>query len=481
MSDHRPTRRDFVRRLALGLAAAPLADQLARAEGEGVPSTGHHPTHGWESVPAILRRIVPPRFPARDFDVTRYGAVGDGRTDASDAFARAIAACAAAGGGRVVVPAGRYLTGPLHLRSRVNLHVMADATILFSTDPARYLPPVLTRFEGVELMGLSPLVYALDQTDIAITGSGTLDGQASATDWWPWKGNRTFGWTPGAPTQVAARTKLFQLAEQGVPPSGRVFGAGSYLRPQFIEPYRCRNVLIEGITIRNSPMWEIHPVLCENVTVRHVRIVSRGPNNDGCDPESCRDVLVEGCDFTTGDDCIAIKSGRNADGRRIGRPSENIVVRHCRMRDGHGGVSIGSEISGGIRNVFVEHCTMDSPNLERMLRIKSNAMRGGVTEHVYLRDITVGQVADSVVTIDYYYEEADRGNFPPIVRDVEVRNVHSARSGYAIYLRGFSSDPIRDIRLVNCTFANVAKPNVIEHVTGLVLRDVLVNGVPVRA
>lgn len=480
MSDHRPTRRDFVRRLALGLAATPLADQLARAEGDGVPPAGHHPTHGWESVPAILRRIVPPGFPARDFDVTRYGAVGDGRTDASDAFARAIAACAAAGGGRVVVPAGRYLTGPLHLRSRVNLHVMADATIRFSTDPARYLPPVLTRFEGVELMGLSPLIYALDQTDIAITGSGTLDGQASAAHWWPWKGNRNFGWTPGAPTQGAARTKLFQLAEQGVAPSGRVFGAGSYLRPQFIEPYRCRNVLIEGITIRNSPMWEIHPVLCENVTVRHVRIVSKGPNNDGCDPESCRDVLVEGCDFTTGDDCIAIKSGRNADGRRIGRPSENIVVRHCRMRDGHGGVSIGSEISGGIRNVFVEHCTMDSPNLERMLRIKSNAMRGGVTEHVYLRDITVGQVADSVVTVDYYYEEADRGDYPPIVRDVEVRNVHSTRSGYAIYLRGFASDPIRDIRLVDCTFANVAKPNVIEHVTGLVLRDVLVNGVPVR-
>lgn len=479
-----PSRREFIRTVALGVAGSQLLGRRAAAAAEAsLPASllAGADEPGWAEVPAILRRIVPPRFPERDFDVTRYGARGDGASDASGAFARAIAACAAAGGGRVVVPAGRFVTGPLHLRSNVNLDLAEGATIAFVTDPARYLPPVLTRFEGVELIGYSPLVYALDQTNVAITGAGTLDGQASCDNWWAWKGRAECGWTPGAPSQTAARTRLFEMAERGVPVAQRVFAAGSYLRPQFIQFYRCTNVLVDGITIRNSPMWEIHPVQCRNVTVRRVRIASLGPNNDGVDPESCRDVLIEDCDFKTGDDCIAIKSGRNADGRRIAVPSENIVIRGSRMRDGHGGVSIGSEISGGVRNVFVERCVMDSPNLERMLRIKTNAMRGGVTENIYMRDITVGQVAESVVTVDYFYEEGPRGSFLPTVRNVGLERIRSARSRYAIYLRGFENDAIRDIRLTDCAFSNVARPNVIEHVTGLVLRGVTVNGVPVRA
>ena len=171
-------------------------------------------------------------------------------------------------------------------------------------------------------------------------------------------------------------------------------------------------MLIEGVTIVNSPMWEIHPVLCQNVTVRDVSIGSHGPNNDGCDPESCRDVLIEGCMFDTGDDCIAIKSGRNDDGRRVNVPSENVIIRNCTMKDGHGGVVIGSEISGGVRNVFAEHCRMDSPHLDRALRLKNNAVRGGVVEDIYMRDVTVGQVAEAVLTIDFFYEEGDSGSVP---------------------------------------------------------------------
>src|SRR5205823_3301880 len=182
-----------------------------------------------------------------------------------------------------------------------------------------------------------------------------------------------------------------------------------YLRPNFIQPYRCRNVLIEGVTIVRSPMWEINPTLCTNVTVRGVTINSHGPNNDGCDPDSCRDVLIEGCTFDTGDDCIAIKSGRNADGRRLHVPSENIIVRGCRMKDGHGGVTVGSEISGHVRNVFAENCRMDSPNLETALRIKNNAARGGLLENFYFRNLTIGQVIHAVVTIDFNYEEGARG------------------------------------------------------------------------
>jgi len=257
-------------------------------------------------------------------------------------------------------------------------------------------------------MNYSPFIYALDQNDIAITGQGTLDGQAGRAHWWPWKGSADFGWTAGSPNYNVARQRLLAMAENGTHVSQRTFGDGDHLRPNFIQPYRCKRVLIEGVTIVNSPMWEIHPVLCTNVTIRGVTIDSHGPNNDGIDPESCRDVLIERCIFDTGDDCIAIKSGRNADGRHINVPSENIVIRNCEMRDGHGGVTIGSEISGGCWNVFAHDCRMDSPQLDRALRLKNNAMRGGLLHSIYMRDVTVGQVSDSILSIDFSYEEGDK-------------------------------------------------------------------------
>jgi polygalacturonase len=474
------TRREFLSRLAIGsgaLLASPLLGTACRPVSvRDEIAQGTAPPSSWDRVPQILQRIRPPTFPTRDFDVTSFGAVPDGATDSTQGFRLAIANCSAAGGGRVVVPPGRYLTGPLHLRTRVNLHVTREATIAFVQDPSRYLPAVFTRWEGVELMGYSPLIYAFEQTDVAVTGEGTLDGQGDETHWWPWKGNPQHGWTPGAPQQKPARDRLFAMAEQGVPVAQRTFGDGDYLRPQFIQPYRCRNVLIEGVTIRNSPMWEIHPVLCENVTIHGVTVVTHGPNNDGCNPESCRDVLIERCHFDTGDDCIAIKSGRNTDGRRLATPSENIIVRDCRMKDGHGGVTIGSEISGGVRWVFAERCQMDSPNLDRALRFKNNAARGGVIEHVYMRDVTVGEVADAVLSIDFHYEEGRNGAFTPVVRDVEMRNVTSRRSDYALYLRGFERAPVGEVRIVGCTFSGVEKGNVIEHVERLVMRDVTING-----
>jgi len=468
------TRREFVRDLAIGAGGLFIAPSLL-SSCAGRMAAGSELT-GWDLVPSILKRIVPPAFPRRDFVITQFGAVGDGRTDCTAAFASAIAACSRAGGGRVVVPAGRFLTGAIHLRSNVNLHVWDTATIAFSTDPAKYLPNVLTRFEGVEVMNYSPLIYALDCENVAVTGKGTLDGQADNDHWWPWKGNTAFGWKTGEPRQNEARQKLFDMAERGVPSPERVFGEGGFLRPSFIQPYRCRNVLIEGVRIVASPMWEIHPVLSSNVTVRGVTIDTHGPNNDGCDPESCRDVLIERCFFDTGDDCIAIKSGRNADGRRIATPSENIIVRECEMRDGHGGVTIGSEISGGVRNVFAERCRMDSPNLDRALRFKNNASRGGTLEHVYMRDVTVGQVADSVLQIDFLYEEGANGAFTPVVRDVEMRNVTSKKSNYALYLRGLEKGTIADIRIIDCTFEQVAKPHVVERVEGLSIRNTRING-----
>jgi polygalacturonase len=464
-------RRDFLKTLGTGIGAALVLPGLGACRTGGALGSGAQAT-GWDMVPGILARIKAPTFPSRTFDVTKYGAVGDGRTDCTAAFRSAIAACNGAGGGRVLVPAGRFLTGAIHLKSNVDLHVAKDATLAFTTDTKAYLPQVRTRFEGMELMGYSPFIYALDQENIAITGEGTLDGQASDENWWEWKG----GAKAGPRSQLPARNRLQAMMQTGVPTAQRVFGEGDFLRPNFIQPYRCRNVLIEGVTIVRSPMWEINPTLCTNVTVRGVHIDSHGPNNDGCDPDSCRDVLIENCYFDTGDDCIAIKSGRNEDGRRIHVPTENVIIRGCQMKDGHGGVTIGSEISGGVRYVFVERCVMDSPNLDRALRFKNNAARGGVLEHVYMRDVTVGQVADAVLSIDFYYEEGQKGDFIPVVRDVEMRNVTSKKSNYGVYARAYDKSEISNLRFIDCTFDGVVKGNVTERVTGVEARNVRVNG-----
>lgn len=426
----------------------------------------------WAAVPAILARIKAPTFPNRDFDVTRYGARPDGKTDATEAFRKAVDAAAGAGGGRVLVPEGVWLTGAIHLKSNVNLHVVKGATVRFNPDPKLY-PIVLTRFEGLECMNYSPFVYALDRRNVAITGAGTLDGQSSCDTWWKWSGKGGCG--SGGGNQRAARAKLLQMAEDAVPVEKRLM-EGGWLRPMFVQPYRCANVLIEGVTIVNSPMYEMHPVQCRNVTVRNVTVSSHGPNNDGCDPESSADVLIEGCTFDTGDDCIAIKSGRNADGRRLHTPSENIIIRNCTMKDGHGGVTLGSECSGHIRNVFASNCKMDSPNLDRVLRFKDNAMRGGILEHVYLRDIDAGQVAGPAIEVDLQYEEGPKGPFKPVVRDIEVVNLMVKKCRTAWSLRGYQNSPIQDVRLRNCSFEGAAQPPAAENVEGLKLDNVTVNG-----
>jgi len=228
-------------------------------------------------------------------------------------------------------------------------------------------------------------------------------------------------------------------------------------------------------------MWEIHPVLSRNVIVQGVHINSHGPNNDGCDPESCSDVLIKDCYFDTGDDCIAIKSGRNADGRRLNTPTENIIVQGCRMKDGHGGITVGSEISGGVRNLFAEDCKLDSQNLDHALRVKNNAMRGGLLENLHFRNLEVGQVAHAVITIDFNYEEGAKGGFTPVVRNYTVDNLHSSRSKYALDVQGFPSAPIFKLQLTNCTFDNVAEGNIVKNVKNATLEDVRINGEIIEA
>ncbi len=420
---------------------------------------------GWEQVCGILSRVNAPQFPNRDFNITDYGAVGDGQTDCTEAFRKAISAAHEAGGGRVLVPAASFLTGPIHLKSNVDLHISDNAVIKFATDPNKYLPVVYSRWEGVECMNYSPLIYAYEQENIAITGKGVLDGQASNENWWRWKN-----------TQADDVNALAKQGETGVPVQQRIYGGGKKLRPNMIQLYKCKNVLIEGITIRNSPMWHIHPVLSTNVIVRNIKVIGHGPNNDGCNPESCKDVLIKGCFFDTGDDCIAIKSGRNNDGRRVNVPSENIIIQDCQMKDGHGGVVIGSEMTGCARNIFAENCKMDSPNLDRALRIKTNSVRGGTVENIYLRNITIGQVAEAVVWVDFYYGEGDIGNYSPTVRNINLENITSGKSKYALLIKSYDRSPVTDICLKDCTFDNVEKSNVLGGVKNLLLKNVKING-----
>lgn len=434
----------------------------------------------WSQADTILARIIAPTFPDKNFNITDYGAKGDSVTDCTEAFAKAIAACNEAGGGKVVVPEGKFLTGPIHLKSNVNLHISKGAKVLFSRDTKKYLPQVYTRFEAVELMNYSPLIYAYEQENIAITGEGELNGQANDENWWFWKGKwghagETRELKEGAPTQKDANERLKKMAEDGVPVKDRIFGEGDYLRPNFIQPYKCKNVLIEGVTIKESPMWIIHPVLCENVTIRKVKVISHGPNSDGCDPESCKDVLIEDCLFDTGDDCIAIKSGRDHDGRRVNVPSENIIVRNCVMKDGHGGVVIGSEISGNVRNVFAENCEMSSPYLDRALRLKSNSRRGGIIENVFMRNVQVGDVADAVVHV-YMFYAGETGDNHPIVRNIQVKNVTSKKSDYGIFIEAEEDYPVEGIVIEDCTFENAAKGNMIKGYKDLKLVNVKING-----
>jgi polygalacturonase len=460
-------RRTFIKFVAAASSAAPFA---------GLPACTAKPANAndWLMAARIRDALQRPSIPDRQFDLTDFGAIGDGSFDCSEAFRKAVQACSAAGGGRIVVPAGTWRTGPIHVRSKIELHVSAGATIQFIPEPDRYLPPVLTHWEGLEFMGYSPLIYARGQSDIAITGRGTLDGSANEETWWHWKGGR---WSIGKTDedQKFARTKLMEDAENHVPVEQRIYADGAYLRPPFIQPFDCERVLIEGVTIRRAPFWLINPVLCRDVTVRGVTCESLGPNSDGCDPESCRNVLIEDCLFDTGDDCIAIKSGRNADGRRINTPCENIVIANCDMKAGHGGVVIGSEISGGVRNVFAEDCRMSSPDLERAIRIKTNSVRGGVIEHLRYRNIEVGQVRDAIV-INYYYEEGDAGDFDPIVRDVLIESLSIDNAKRVFQVRGFERDPIQGLHLRNVDVANAGEIGIVEHVTNFVTDNVSING-----
>lgn len=435
----------------------------------------------WQEAQAILDNVIPPVFLDQTFNILDYGAK-EGSTDKStSAIQQAIQACTKAGGGKVLVPKGIFNTGAIHLEDNVNLHLAEGAVLQFSTDPADYLPVVHTSFEGTELMNYSPLIYAYQKKNVAITGQGLLNGQASRKNWWIWKGQEEYGWKEGMPhqNQEDKRSRLIELAAQGTSVEERVFGEGYYLRPSFIEFFNCQNILIQGVKIIQAPFWIIHPIKSSNITVDGVEVDSHGPNNDGCDPEYCQNVVIKNCLFNTGDDCIAIKSGRNEDGRRVGIASENIVVKDCKMLDGHGGVVMGSEISAGVRNVYVDNCVMDSPNLDRAIRIKTNSKRGGFVEGVYIRDLQVGQVKEALLKINLFYATYanQEGSFIPTVQDIHIQDVQVKNGGkHAILAQGHAEAPIKNITFKNVTIEQVKDPFLLEQVENLQLQNTIING-----
>lgn len=427
---------------------------------------------------AIRKLIARPTFRDKDYLITTYGARGDGITKNTEAIRLAIEQCHAEGGGRVIVPAGKFLTGPIYLRSNVNLHLQDDAVILFSADTRDY-PLVLTRWEGMDCMNYSPQLYAYEEENIAVTGTGTLDGNGSKINWWPWKGRKGMGWKDGDPNQLPARAELHDMMRKRIAPHDRVFGDGHYLRPYMYQPYNCRNLLLAGVRMINSPMWFISPVMCENVTIEGVYVKSNGPNTDGCDPDACRNVLIKDCFFDTGDDCIAIKSGRDEDGRGYGRAAENHIIENCEFRNGHGGVVIGSEIAGGARNIYAINCTMDSPRLDRVLRVKTSSSRGGIIQNVFMKNITVGVYKEAALHFNMFYENP--GEHMPVIRNVWVEDLHVTGGGeYAILINAYKTSPVQDLTLVNARINGVREDMKIDHVKNLRFKNVKINGKKVK-
>lgn len=414
----------------------------------------------WEKADSIVASIQKPLFKNNTYNLLRYGAIPDGVSDCTNAFRQAIEDCHKKGGGKVIVPKGYYITGAVRLLSNVNLHLEEGAEILFSRNAEKYLPVVRTRFGGIDLINYSPFIYAYNQENIAITGKGTLNGQANDSTWWNWN-----GWGKGPRLQTPAVDKLYKMAQKNIPVEERIFGEGSFIRPNFIQPYQCDKVLIEGITLINSPAWILHPVLCTNVTITGVNINSLGPNNDGLDPESCNGVFIENCRFKTGDDCIAIKAGKDHDGRRLAIPCENIVIRNCSFEDGHGGVGIGSELSGGVRNVFAENCVMNSPDLDRAIRLKSNSQRGGFIENIVIRNIQIEEVGGAVLDIDmFYYDPGQKGKYFTKIKNILLENVHSKQSKYGIKILGSDSIPVENVLIKNCRFEQVKEKDIVKDV-----------------
>jgi len=415
----------------------------------------------WQRADEIVRNIKLPQIPKRDYKITDFGAKSDGTIDTRPAILAAIKKASAEGGGRVVIPAGKWLSnGPVKLASKINLHLEEGATLQFGTSAKDYLPAVLTRWEGTEIYGYSPLIYAFEVKDVAITGKGTIDGNAES---------EFFTWIKKGETDFQ---RLRRMGAGGIPVAKRIFGEGTYLRPSIIQFFRAERVLLEDYKVLNSPFWVNHLVYTDNATVRGVRVDSHHTNNDGIDVDSSRNVLIENCHFRTGDDSIVIKSGRDLDGRTIAKPSENVVVRNNDL-GGEDGIALGSEMSGGIRGVYF------TDNVLRKgvsaIRFKANLDRGGTVETVRVRNFTI-ETFENFIWFQLDYPGQLGGNFPSTYRDIVFENITVERAGTIFNGDAPAAAPLRDVVLRNINIKQADKTFILKNVENLKLENVVIGG-----
>ena len=392
--------------------------------------------------------ISVPEFAARDFSIADFGA-REG-VKASDAFAAAMRACEAAGGGRVVVPKGAWLTGAVRFGNNCNLHLSEGATLAFTDDPADY-PEAHTTWEGIECYNYSPLLYAYGVTNVAITGSGTIAPRMAR-----WK-----EWFARPPEHMKATEHLYYWCSTNAPMAARRLLRldRAHMRPHLIQFNRCGNVLLDGFRIRESPFWMIHLYHSENCVVRNLETYAHGHNNDGVDVDMTKNVLIENCRFDQGDDGIVLKAGRNADAWRLGRCTENVVIRDCDMVKSHSLLGIGSELSGGVRNVWMTRCRVS--DTYSMLRIKTGPRRGGFVENVWM-DHCSGEKMIRVFNIFTSYC-AQWGRFPDFelrrtrIRNINISDCTATVADYGILLEGDPLLPPRDIHVKNVAVERVVK------------------------
>jgi Glycosyl hydrolases family 28/Pectate lyase superfamily protein len=389
-----------------------------------------------------------------EINVRDFGAIADDTTNNTEPFRKAIAACAAEGGGVVRIPPGKYFTGPIQLKSNITLHIEKGATLRFSDNFEDY-PTVETRWEGYISHGHCPLIYGCRLKNVAVTGKGLLDGQGEA--WWNRKrrlNSKKIIIPEGARDKAFAKLNKSMLNDN---PGISKGWATQFLRPTLIQFYECENVTIDGPTFQNSPFWTVHPVLSKNVTIRNITVINphNSPNTDGLDIDSCVNVRVEGCTFDVGDDCIAIKSGRDEYGRSAARPSADITIRDCTCYAGHGGVVIGSEMSGDVRNVDARNCRFIGT--DKGIRIKTRRGRGGIVENLHFENIEMQGIRQHAISCNMYYFTRPTTTVPPVtvetprIRNIVIRNITCNGARYAASLRGLPEMPLENVIIENVT------------------------------
>jgi polygalacturonase len=415
----------------------------------------------WTRAEETVRAIQLPKIPNRNYLINDFSALPGGTADARPAILAAIRKASVEGGGRIIIPPGKWLSrGPIHLASRINFHLAEGATLLFSPEARYYLPVVLTRWEGTEVHSYSPLIYAFEVKDVAITGKGVIDGNAAS---------EFLTWVKKAEPDFQ---RLRRMGADGIPVAKRLFGEGTYLRPSIIQFFRAERVLLEDYTVLNSPFWVNHLVYTDHAIVRRIRVDSHHANNDGVDVDSSRYVLIERCWFRTGDDSVVVKSGRDRDGREIGRPSEHVVVRHNDM-GGEDGIALGSEMSGGIRHVYFTDNVLHKGS--SAIRFKANLDRGGIVEHIRVRNFTV-EAFDNLFWFQLDYPGQLGGNFPSTYRDIIFENFTVERAGTVFNADAPTAAPLRGVTLRNINIKQADRTFVLKNVEGLKLENVVIGG-----